>query len=256
LSKITQVRKSVDAYYTGIDWEPVIKREWVDAYINALYFNNRTSELEDAWEDIHALILYIERTTYRHLSELPWWEYSIALEWIYDHIWIPDRFDLTLENARRMIGRWRDFYSYLEWKGCTDIDLHPIEHAYEKICGGDKLKLVKKIPFTGEEFWMGVARVGSNEIVDFTMAEFWLLLTYFELGESWDKLEEELKGVPSVREKRKRLQSLQEKLRLSGYDQNPIELVRGHVDEIDLENAERWFYRRRVPAQRTQRVEN
>ncbi len=251
MNKYTEVQKSVEAYYMGIDWEPVIKREWAEAYLNVLYFNKRTIVLVDAWEDIHALILYIERTTYTHLSELPWWEYSVALEWIYDHIWIPERFDVTLENARRMMVRWKDFYGYLSKTWCKKMDTAAIEEAYEKVCGGEKLKLVKKIPFTGEEFWMGVGRAGSNRIVDFTMAEFWLILIYVELGESWDKLDEELKDVPSVREKRKRLECLREKLKLSGYDKDPIDLVRGHVDAVDLENAERWFYRRRIPSQKT-----
>ncbi|WP_018130370.1 hypothetical protein [Effusibacillus pohliae] len=252
MSKRSEVQKSVRAYYTSIDWEPVVKRDWVEGYLNVLHFNKRTDELVDAWEDIHALILYIERTNYTNLSDLPWWEYSVALEWIESHIWVPERFDLTLDNARRMMGRWRDFYEYLAKTWCP-VDLAPIELAYEKVCGGKKLKLVKKIPFTGEEFWMGVGRTGSNQIVDFTMAEFWLILIYFELGESWDRLEEELKSVPSVREKRRRLDSLREKLKQSGYDQDPIALVRGHVDPVDLEDAERWFYRRRIPAQRAKR---
>lgn len=252
MSRITEVQKNVDAYYTGIDWEPVIKHAWVESYLNVLYVNKYADELEDAWEDIHALILYIERTVYSRLSELPWWEYSVALEWIYDHVWIPERFDVTLENAQRMIGRWRDFYSYLSktWSNVDGIDLHPIEEAFQKICGGDRLKLVRNLPYTGEEFWLGTARAGSDTIVDFTMSECWLILTYFALGESWDKLEEELKTVPSVREKRKRLQSLREKLHLVGYEENPIELVRGHVDHQDVENAERWFYRRRIPTRR------
>lgn len=250
MSKYSEVQKSVGAYYTSIDWDPVIKRDWVETYLNVLYFNKRTSELVDAWEDIHALILYIERTTYTDVSELPWWEYSVALEWIYDHIWIDDRFDVTLDNARRMMGRWKDFYGYLSKTWCK-MDTAPIGEAFDKVCGGDKLKLVKKIPYTGEEFWMGVAKAGSNQIVDFTMAEFWLVLAYVQLNESWDKLDEELKDVPSVREKRKRLLSLREKLMLSGYDMNPIELVRGHVDAGDLENAERWFYSRRIPSQKT-----
>jgi hypothetical protein len=78
-----------------------------------------------------------------------------------------------------------------------------------------------------------------------------LVLSYYALGESWEKLKEELKTVPSVREKRKRLESLMEKLQLSGYDMNPIDLVRGHVGEDDLESAEQWFYRRRIPVQRS-----
>jgi hypothetical protein len=252
MSKRSDVQKSVRAYYTSIDWDPVVKQIWVEGYLNLLYFNKRSDELFDAWEDIHALIRYIERTNYTDLSDLPWWEYSVALEWIESHIWVPERFDLTLDNARRMMGRWRDFYEYLT-KTWYPVDLDPIELAYEKVCGGNKLKLVKKIPFTGDEFWMGIESIGSNQYVEFSMAELWLILIYRKLGESWDRLEEELKSVPSIREKRKRLESLLEKLKLSGYDQDPIALVRGHVDPVDLENAERWFYRRRIPAERVKR---
>lgn len=249
MNKITEVQKIISAYYEGIDWEPVVKHDWVEAYINVLHFNRNTDDLIGVWEDIQSLILYIERTTYTSLSELPWWEYSVALEWIYDHFWVPERFDVNLENAGRMIGRWRDFYVYLSktWMNVSGIDLEAIEQAFQKICGSDKLKMVKKIPYTGDEFWLGTARPGSSHIVDFTVAEFWLILAYFELGESWDTLEEELKTVPSMREKRKRLQSLRGKLELAGYSENPIDLVRGHVDQEDLENTERWFFRKRIP---------
>lgn len=252
MNGITEVQENISDYYKGIvDWEPVIKHDWVEAYINTLHFNQNTDDLVGAWEDIHALILYIERTVYTDVSELPWWEYSVALEWIYEHVWVPGRFDVNLDNARRLMSRWRDFYVYLSktWLNVSRIDLEPIDQAYQKTCGGDKLKLVKKIPYTGEEFWLGTARPGSSHIVDFRMAEFWLILAYFELGESWNKVEEELKTVPSAREKRKRLESLWEKLELAGYTNNPIDLVRGHFDHEDIENAERWFYRKRVPQQ-------
>lgn len=247
MGKITEVQKSVDAYYDSIDWEPVIEHEWVESYLNVLYFNKHTDQLADAWEDIHGLILYIERTVYTNVSELRWWDYSVALEWIYNHIWIPERFEVNLENARRMIGRWLDFYTYLSRLHTGGVDLEPISKAYREICGGEKLKLVTKIPYTGDEFWLGTARPGSGRIIDFTMAEFWLVLTYWGLGESWDKLDEELKSVPSVREKRKRLQSLREKLQLAGYSEKPTDLVRGHVAHEDIHNAEQWFYRKRIP---------
>lgn len=253
MDKITEVQHSVRAYYESIDWEPVIMHDWVEAYINSLCANGRTEEIGDAWEDIHALILYIERTTYKKLSELPWWEYSVAIEWINSHIWVPERFDVTLKNVRRMMGRWRDFYEYLSntWLNVEGMDLEPIAQAYQTVCGGKKLKLVEKIPYTGDEIWLGTSRAGSDEVVDFTMAEFWLVIAYSELGESWDKLEAELKTVPSVREKRKRLQSLREKLRLAGYSDNPIDLVRIYVGDDDVEDAERWFYRKRIPRSET-----
>jgi hypothetical protein len=169
LSKIGEVQKSVNGYYLSIDWDPVIKHDWIEAYLNVLYFNKRSAELSDAWEDIHALILYVDRTAYTHLSELPWWEYSVALEWIESHIWVPDRFDLTLANASRVLQRWQDFYQYLEKIGIR-VDVASVNQAFQKVCSGDQLKLIKKIPYTGEEFWMGVTKGESGRVVDFTMA--------------------------------------------------------------------------------------
>jgi hypothetical protein len=250
MSKIQELQKTVAVYYKDIERDPVIKHNWVESYLNVLYFNKRTNELDDAWDDIQALILYIDRTVYTNLSELPWWEYSVAFEWINSHIWIPKIFDLNLENARRIIGRWRDFYSYLSKTWCSGIELNAVEKAYEKVCGGDRLKLVTKIPYTGDEFWISTSKASSNQIVDFTMAEFWLVLTYLELGESWDKLEAELKGVPSIREKRKRIQELREKLELAGYTENPKDLVRWHINQTDVEDAIRWFYHKRISQQR------
>jgi hypothetical protein len=247
MSKIAEVRKDVRNYYSGIECETVVKQQCVEDYLNMLYFSKRTNELEDAWEDIFALIVYMDRTPHTSLSDLPWWEYSVALEWVNSHVLVDGRFDLTLENARRLIGRWQSFYEYLN-ESRNELELSHIKEGYQRICGGKKLKLVKKIPYTGDEFWTAISRANTED-VEFSMSEFWLIIIFAELGESWERLEEELKTVPSIREKRKRLASLRDKLALLGYE-NPIQLALGQVDEADVEDAERWFYSRRIPTNR------
>lgn len=165
-------------------------------------------------------------------------------------IWVTDPFELKLKNARRLIRRWRDFYQCLSEAGSSSkgIDLEPVEQAYQYICGSNKRQLVKKIPYTGDEFWSAVTKGGSNETVTFTMSELWMILVYTESDEFWYKIEKELKSVPSAREKRERLHTLREKLQLAGYLDDLIPFIQGQVDEQDFEDAERWFYLKRLPS--------
>lgn len=214
--------------------------------MNSLYFMKRSNELEDAWRDLWAFALYVDRTGVQSLSELPWWEYSLALEWIEDHVIDVDWFELTLESARRMLGRWMDFYTHLEKIG-VEVDQTTIAEAYRKICGGKTLKLVEKIPFTGAEPWMSIM-VSKEQSVEFQIADFWLIILYAQVGNSWDKLNEELKSAVAVRAKRKRIEQLREKLRAANCEDDPVQLVRGQVDEDDIEDAERWFLRRKTAA--------
>lgn len=233
--------------YKSIDWDLLISEPLVEAYLNSLYFMKRSDELWDAWQDIWALALYVDRTGIGDLNELPWWEYSLALEWIEGHVMDGDRFDLTFDHANRMMQRWMDFYDHLVKMG-VPIDTDPISEAYRKVCGGKKLRLVERIPFTGDEQWMTLSSPDGQD-VDFQISDFWLIIMYAQTGNSWDKLDQELKSAVSIRAKRKRIERLREKLVIAKCEEDPVQLVRGQVDTNDLEDAERWFFRRKTTAE-------
>jgi len=251
MSRMSDVMRQVRDFYRGREEVRLFPERWTVSYLNTLYFTKRSDELDWAWGDLEALMMYFERSGIENLDELPWWEYSLALEWIEGHILDGDRFNLTLDNARRMMSRWSQFYAYLGDMD-VDIDTAALEEAYRKICGGKQLKLVDRIPYTGDELWMELAPAGSTELTPFQISDYWLMIMYDRLGRSWDALQETLQSVPSVREKRRRLQDLRDKLRLAGCLDHPERRITGQFGDEDVEDAERWVYRKRVRGQAKQ----
>ncbi|GMA57244.1 hypothetical protein C7445_10738 [Alicyclobacillus sacchari] len=247
MSRMSEVMRQVRDFYRGRGDVRCFPERWVVSYLNTLYFAKRSDELDWAWGDLEALMMYLERTGIDDLAELPWWEYSLALEWIESHIIDGERFHLTLDNARRMMSRWSDFYEYLG-KIDVEIDASVLNEAYRKVCGGKDLQLIERIPYTGDELWMELASPGTDEATPFQICDYWMIIMYDRLGRSWDALDETLQSVPSVREKRRRFLALRHKLRLAGCEDSPERLVIGQFDERDIEDAERWVYRRRVKA--------
>ncbi|MDQ0189632.1 hypothetical protein JI721_09125 [Alicyclobacillus cycloheptanicus] len=70
MTTVADVQREVRDYFDGIDWNPVIQQNWVEGYLMALDARGKSDELSDAWEDIHALMLYLDRTDYTSISEL------------------------------------------------------------------------------------------------------------------------------------------------------------------------------------------
>lgn len=64
VSKIVEFPKEVGACYNVVDWDPIVKQNWVESYLAVLFFNKQTGVFVDAREDIHELIHCIERTVY------------------------------------------------------------------------------------------------------------------------------------------------------------------------------------------------
>src|SRR5208283_494636 len=125
--------ESIRKYYEDtIDWKPVVKREWVEEYLRHLKEQLTPEEtLETVWTDIQAFMFYHDRSENHNLSEMPYWEYTVCLEWLEGHIMSKEH-ELNLENARRFLGHLMDFYKFLtERKQILDYD--ELERAYKEI---------------------------------------------------------------------------------------------------------------------------
>lgn len=172
---------------------------------------------------------------------MPWWEYSICLEWLESHVLYGGRYDLNPRNAKRFLGRLIHFYRFAVNQGFID-SCTELEKAHQHIVGGKKLNLVERIPYTGEEMWMTLSggKIG-RKLIKLKIYEFWLTLLYLDLGESWNNLLAEAENSASSKIKRAMIKKFRDKLKKTGYS-SPGDLLYYEPELEDLEDARKWFY--------------
>ncbi len=137
-----------DYYERQIDWEPAVRRDWVEHFLQSLAFQSGGdgAALNEVWQDVYAFAQYADRLDYATLGKLPWWEFSLSYEWVASHIFsAEERFALRLKQARRYMHNILALYQYL-YEGGVVNDIGEVQQAYEYMCGGRKLNLVKHIP--------------------------------------------------------------------------------------------------------------
>ncbi len=231
-------------YEEQIDWEPDVKRKWVESYLRDIQEKEKSEEeLADIWEDIFAFIFYQDRSEHSNLSEMQYWEYSVCLEWLESHMLSGTAYNLNLKNAKRFLGRLLDFYKFLVSKDCIE-NYQELEKAYNKICCRKKLNLVKRIPYTGKEMWTSIFPPGK-EGETFRMWDCWIIVLYVEFNNSWAKLTEKAHKIPSANKKLGLIENLQKKLKNIGYD-DPKELFHRGVSNDDIDDAKKWFYEKQI----------
>jgi hypothetical protein len=240
------VFEEVRKYYEeAIDWEPDVKRSWIEEYLKFLENQGKSQNiLSQIWDDINAFSFYQDRSEHHDLSELPYWEYSVCLEWIDNHV-LSREYTLNLKNAKRLLGNLLDFYKFLLSKGHIE-NYTELEKAFNEICGGKKLNLVKRVPYTGKELWTSMSvpsKQGRNE-ESFTMSDYWLIILYMSTKRSWNHLKEVAKSSKSPQKKIMQINDLQRKLKNIGYFRYPEKLLLpyGAPADEDLDDASNWFF--------------
>lgn len=232
-------------YEETIDWKPDVKRTWVEEYLKYLESQGKSQNiLLQIWDDINAFSFYQDRSEHHDLSELPYWEYSVCLEWIDNHV-LSREYNLNLKNAKRLFGNLLGFYKFLVQRGY--IKSHSeLEKAYKEICGGKELNLVERIPYTGDEMWteMSVPTKHGRIEESFTMSDYWLILLCMSTKRSWEHLKEVARGAKSPEMKIKQIDNLQRKLKNIGYLKNPQKLLipYGPPPNEDMDDATKWFF--------------
>lgn len=238
------VFEEVKRYYEELDWEPDVKREWVEEFLKELENKGESQEtLMDIWEDINAFSFYQDRSEHHVLSEIPYWEYSVCLEWLKSHV-ISERFRLNLKNARRFLGNLLLFYKFLVQRGYIK-DYSELDKAYKEICGGKKLNLIERIPYTGKEMWTALEIPTEEGRIEeyFTMSDYWLIILYLSSKKSWENLKKLAKDAKSSEERVKQIEDLMRKLKNIDYFKNPERLLIpfGPPTDEDFEDALKWF---------------
>jgi len=240
------VFEEVKKYYEEtIDWEPDVKRAWVEEYLKHLETQGKSqSALMVIWDDINAFSFYQDRSEHSDLSEIPYWEYGVCLEWIDSHV-LSKKYDLNLKNAKRLLGNLLGFYKFLVQKGYVK-NYSELEKAYNEICGSKKLKLIDRIPYSGKEMWtsMSIPTKHGRMKESFTMSDYWLIVLYMSTKKSWEHLKEVAKDVKSSEAKMRQIEDLRRRLKNIDYLENPEKLLipYGPPTNEDLDDASKWFF--------------
>lgn len=127
-------------YNEGPIGEPLIKQEWVEGFLRQKAWQGIDDEkLKDLWKQIQNFTIYLNHADNDDLNELTVPEYSLAIEWIAEHI---DDFKATLTSVRHMFFVLIDFYAYL-FNRKIIVSMEEIKEAEQQITGGKKLNLIK-----------------------------------------------------------------------------------------------------------------
>jgi hypothetical protein len=196
-------------------------------------------ELTSLFDDIYAFNAYLGRTEdYGYIEKVPFWEYSVCLEWCESHMMVGEAFDLNLKNAKRFLGSLRRFYDYLVGLGKL-ADSSQLNKAIKEVCGGKKLKLVEVIPYAGSESYTSIGM--GKETIDFDIADYWLLIMLdTQFDGNWTTLLEAAFGISS--ERALKVKNLQAKMGTVGME-GLKDIICSDVMKSDVEQATAWFYR-------------
>ncbi|MFH2114602.1 MAG: hypothetical protein ABIJ86_08865 [Spirochaetota bacterium] len=230
--------RSILSQIKGTDFV-LFKKADVSAFCKREAETLSDEDLTAIFDDIFAFNAYLGRTeSYGFIEKVPFWEYSVCLEWCESHMMVGTAFDLNLKNARRFLGSLRRFYDYLVGFGKL-ADSSQLNKAIKEVCGGKKLKLIQEIPHTGIESYTSIIR--GKETVDLDQADYWLLImldTHFD--GNWMTLLEAAFGASG--ERAQKVKSLQEKMEMVGM-RGLGDIICGDVMKSDVEQATAWFYR-------------
>lgn len=215
----------------------LLRKDMLMAYFREAAKKTSGDSLRSIWDDLFPFKEYLSRVSDPYtLETLPYWQYSQAIEWIDSHFMGGDTYDANLVNAKRFLGHIGGYYDYLisrgEMSGRSELD-----RAIRELCGGKKLKLVKEIPYTGEEFFTEVIK--GNKSARFTMADFWLLLLLsVDYNDDWDEMRIHAEAYKAGRGKV--VDDLRDRMR--SIDRSVLsDLYFGDVSRDEIEQAREWF---------------
>jgi hypothetical protein len=212
-----------------------VRREWLDEYVRRTARARGARRAREAHTDLSLFIDYVEHTGRGDVSLLPWWEYSLALEWISEQT---GGFRLTLSRARRLLDTLRDFYLSLVEAGHL-TDCASLEQARAVLCGGRTLRLLARPPYSGSDIWTTV-RSPDGRLLRFSMEDCWLSLLWRHCGHSWAALTERVRQAPGTGEKLDAIDRLRARVAEAGCS-HPLALFARPPSVADVEDALRWL---------------
>ena len=215
----------------------ILRKDMLMAYFREAARTTGADTLRAVWDDLFPFKEYLSRVADPYtLETLPYWQYSLAIEWIGSHFIGGDTYDANLVNAKRFLGNIGGYYDYLiargEMSGRAELD-----RAIRELCGGKRLKLVKEIPYTGDEFFTEVSK--GKKTARFTMSDYWLLLVLaVDYGDDWKDLRLQAEALTAGRGRL--VDDLKARMDSLGYS-GLQDLVFSNVSEQDIRQAREWF---------------
>ncbi|MCX7023245.1 MAG: hypothetical protein NT080_01325 [Spirochaetes bacterium] len=205
------------------------------AYLEREALMRDEAGLDALWDDLYGFMSYLGRTgEVRRPNSIPFWEYSIFLEWAEGHLMFGDRFDLNLANANRSLRNIKAYFEYLD-AGTVIPGTAQVDRAIKEICKKKKLDLIHDIPYGGTESWTELWIKG--EPVSFDMADYWLLaLLERKYSGDWKALHD---AAPQHR-KADKVNTLRIKLAKAGRT-GLKDLAFDDLHAYEVARAEAWF---------------
>ncbi len=243
------VLEGIREYYEEqIDWEPIVRREAVEAFIRHLAQKGEKPErILQAWEDLWPFVVYMDYDVDEHPTLDDIKPYHLS-EWV--NQFIPRKFiaDWRLADLRRMLRTVAQFYAFLaeEGMGVSQATVERVAEAVDTLVSVKrKLGVILRPPPKGGEV---ILEVHSPEhgVVQFTINDYWLaVVCYAEHNGDWQALREAAGKVVDGKAKQERIDFI-----ISHGPDSLTTLLMHGVSEESVIEAFDWFYERPLSTER------
>ncbi|HEY65868.1 MAG TPA: hypothetical protein G4O02_15000 [Caldilineae bacterium] len=246
---LANVLERIRQYYEEhIDWEPLIGRETIEAFIRHLAQKGEKPEkILQAWEDLWPFVIYMDHDVDEHPTLDDIKPYHLS-EWV--HLFIPRKFivDWKLADLRRMLRTVAHFYAFLaeEGRGVSKATAERVAEAVDTLVSPKrKLGVILRPPPKGGE---PILEIHSPEhgVVQFTINDYWLaIVCYAEHGGDWQALREAAGKVVDGKAKQERIDFI------TSHEPDSLTTLFMHgVPEEGVIEAFDWFYERSLSTER------
>ena len=146
------------------DWNPVIKREWVESFLRQKAWQGASdNELRNYWHTLEAFLKYLVFSGTTQIENITYTECCLMLEWMEENI---HGFKLTLKPVRKFFDVLLEFFEHLVSKK-NIRDLSSLKDAARIIAGGRKLQITDAESLMEKELGLLAELIDNPEMDDF-----------------------------------------------------------------------------------------
>jgi len=239
-------------YHESIDWEPTLKQEQVEGYLqDAQRQGASPDELMEIWDNLMLFHFFLDHCgdEVQSLDDLQPYHLS---EWVTDFLRrkVMDRFPRA--RKQQLLETVRSLYAYLARSGDVDEETaQTVAETVAHITGGQRgLRRIDRPPPLGGETMMTVFHPTAGEFV-YTLNDVWLLqVCQVDFQRNWQRMRKAAQRVPGAALKLRlidRLRQAQEAGEdpfsiLHSYPPEPpsLDAARHMFHEAEMTEARAW----------------
>lgn len=237
-----EVLQDVARYYEEtIDWEPTLRRDHVEAFLNHLAAQGMAKKLLQVWNDLLLFHFFLDHygDEIQSLDDLQGYHLS---EWVNNFIErkVLERF--TLNDKRRMVRTVGRLCRYLVDSGQLAAETgQRVEDAVTRLTETKRrMGVIYRPPPLGGEIIMQSYHPERGEFT-FTYNDYWLaLVCYADFEGDWRRLRAEARRVRDGKSKQELID------RILSIDPRVLEVLLHEVYEDEVEKARQWFYEEKL----------